>query len=62
MKFRAWTVDGLIEHLHKIKASDLLDYHCVPMCFGEIHFYNGKDKCTGDLPATIDEIMDSTEG
>ena len=62
MKFNNWTVDALIRHLQLLKASDLFDYHCVPMCFGEIQVFNGKDKQSGLMYADIDEIIDGTEG
>lgn len=63
MKINNWTVDKLIDYLKLLKTSDLFDYHCVPRCFGELHFFNGEDKKTGEfLYATIDEIIDGTEG
>lgn len=56
MKFINWTLDALIRHLTLLKSSELFDYHCTPMCFGEIQFFNGERK-DGLLYADIDEII-----
>lgn len=63
MKFNNWTLDGLITHLELLKSSTLFDYHCVPMCFGEIHFFNGErnDGSESLFCADMDEIIDGTD-
>lgn len=38
-----WKLDDLITYLTWLKSSDLFDYHCTPMVWGELHFENGDE-------------------
>lgn len=56
MKISNWRLDDLIDYLLHIKCSNCFDYACVPMCFGELQFFNGELKKGTEDGKTYKEV------